>query len=89
MKGLDNCDEEEIAQIAKKNIEENFGGLDYEIDIDLNLKLDDIRNEIDSIKDILKEGEKENDKIIIGSELMFKKIYNMVCQNNGLNDYQI
>ena len=88
MKGL-NYDEEEVTQIVKKHIEENFGGFDYEIDIDLNLKFDDIRNELDLIKDILEKGEKVDDKIRIGSEVVFKNVYNIVCKRNGLNDYQI
>ena len=88
MEGL-NYDEEEIAQIVKKHIEINFGGLDYEIDIDLNLKFDDIRREINLVKDILDGGEKINDKIRIGSEVVFKNIYNLMCKRYGLNDYQI
>ena len=88
MEGL-NYDEEEIAQIVKKHIEINFGGLDYEIDIDLNLIFDDIRNEINLVKDILDGGEKINDKIRIGSEVVFKNIYNLMCKRYGLNDYQI
>ena len=88
MKGL-NYDEEEVTQIIKKHIEENFGGFDYEIVIDLNPKFDDIRDELDLIKDILEKGEKVDDKIRIGSEVVFKNVYNIVCKRNGLNDYQI
>ena len=39
--------------IIEKYIERNFGGIEYEIDIDLNLEFDDIRENILLIKDII------------------------------------
>ena len=66
---LSNYDENEVVPIVEKYIERNFGGIDNEIDIDLNLKLSDIESKINTITEILKElmptkrGKKENKKI--------------------------
>jgi hypothetical protein len=52
---LSSFDENEVISIINNYIERNFGGIDYEIDIDLDLKLTDIEDEIKSISEILKE----------------------------------
>ena len=68
----------EVVQFVENYIERNFGGIDYEIDIDINLRLSDIGTEIDDLKDIFKEffidkketkkKKKKNEKIIKDSK---------------------
>ena len=72
--------------IVEKYIERNFGGIDYEMDLDLNLDLTDIKEEIERIKNILKDKliKDYNGKIKVSSVFLFKKIYNMVCESNKL-----
>ena len=83
-------DSNRLVSIIENNIERNFGGIDYEIDIDLGLKLTDIENEIKLVEDIIKEfipkpknkkqKNKTNRPIKITSVFLFKKIYNFVCE---------
>ena len=98
---LDFYDEIEVHKIINNSIERNFGGIEYEIDIDFNLKLD-IQKDVDTLYDILKEkneeknrnkrqrkGQKDKqenekkDKIIVSSVYLFKKLYNLECDNYG------
>ena len=65
----------EKIQIIEKNIERNFGGIDYEIDIDSNLKSNDIRNNVELIDDILKNYSGDDNKLT--SVFLFKKLYNL------------
>jgi MoxR-like ATPase len=60
---LDSFDEAEVKRIINNCIERNFGGIEYEIDIDFNLKLD-IKNQVDTLFKILKEkiDEKKKEK---------------------------
>jgi len=95
-------DNEKVAIIIK-NIERNFGGIEYELDLDLKLVLNDIENEIKLIKNILKDYElyEENKKVKLSSVFLFKKLYNLECEeekipkNNlkigkeKLNDYNL
>ena len=69
-------DENDKLKIIEKYIERNLGGIDYEIDIDYNLKLDDIRENIQLIKDIVKDYSGPNKKKI-NSVYLFKKLYNL------------
>ena len=62
-------------QIIEKYIERNFGGIDYKIDIDLNLKLNDIRNNVELIGDILRNYNGDDNKLT--SVFLFKKLYNL------------
>ena len=86
-------DNEVVVSIIEENIERNFGGIDYEIDIDLDLKFPDIEDKIKIVNEILKEfipikrklkkidnkNEKEEKKTIkVSSEFLFKKIYNII-----------
>jgi hypothetical protein len=99
-KVLDSRDSEKI-KIIIKYIERNFGGIDYEIDIDFNLVLDDIQQKIDTIHEILKAYNHKEGKIIkLKSVYLFKAIYNIQCdkieQNsplkidiNIINDYDL
>jgi len=54
-------DENVKVQIIEKYIERNFGGIDYEIDIDFNLKLGDIRESLQLIKDIINDYDGPNE----------------------------
>ena len=86
-----------VVNIIERYIERNFGGIDYEIDIDFNIGFDDIKTKIKSLKDILedyiskknaKRGEKKKlEKIKISSVFLFKKVYNNVCGTD--TQYQI
>ena len=80
-------------QIIEKYIERNFGGIDYEVDIDLNLKLNDIRNNVELIGDILRNYNGDENKL--SSVFLFKNLYNMEVikeeHNNmlAINKYNI
>ena len=52
---LSNKDNKEVIDIIEKYIERNFGGIDYEIDIDLKLQFNDIKVDIEKIKKILED----------------------------------
>ena len=77
-------DENDKLQIIEKYIERNFGGIDYEIDIDYDLKLDDIWNNIQLIKDIVKDYSGPNKKKI-NSVYLFKKLYNLELEKEDPN----
>ena len=95
-------DNEKVAIIIKY-IERNFGGIEYQIDLDLKLVLDDIRGDIKLIKNILKYFElyEENKKVKLSSVFLFKRLYNLECENEKvpksnlrvdeekLNDYNL
>ena len=73
-------DNEKVAIIIKF-IERNFGGIEYSIHIDFNLILDDIREEVESIKRILQEYTPDiKNEIKLNSVYLFKKLYNLQCQ---------
>ena len=106
---LGNINEIETKIIINNCIERNFGGINYEFDINLDLKLLDIETEIESLKEILREkisGSRQDKKLISGkkkkvkikernnelsvtSVYLFKKIYNMVCENLKEKSYQL
>ena len=67
-------------------MERNVGGIEYEMDLNLNLDLTDIKEKIERIKNILKDKliKDYNGKIKVSSVFLFKKIYNMVCESNEL-----
>ena len=82
--------EQDKLYVIENYIERNLGGIDYEFDIDLSLTFDDIDNEINLIKKILKEFlNKKTGKIIISSIVLFKKIYNVICEELNYNEYII
>ena len=75
-------DEVQIVPIIEKYIERNFGGITYEIDIDFNLEIDDIKGEMKILRKILKEKilKKSEDEILkVTSVYLYKKIYNEAC----------
>ena len=94
---LNELDDNKVVIIIEKYIERNFGGIDYEIDIDLDLKKTDIDNSMELISEILKELPSENkEKKKISSVFLFKKIYNVVCSpenykisNSRINRYNL
>ena len=47
-------------EVIEKYIERNFGGIDYEIDIDLKLQFNDIKVDIEKIKKILEDFKNVN-----------------------------
>ena len=76
-------DETQIVPIIERYIERNFGGISNEIDIDFNNQPDDIKEEMNILKEILKEkipndDEDKMEKVI--SVYLFKKIYNEACK---------
>ena len=84
-------DETQIVPIIEHYIERNFGGISNEIDIDFKNQCDDIKDEINNLKEILKEkiSTDDEDKIDkVTSVYLFKKIYNEACKyenNKALN----
>jgi len=84
-------DETQIVPIIENNIERNFGGISNEFDIDLKNHHEDIKDEMNNLKEILKEKISENDEDEIEkvtSVYLFKKIYNEACKyenNKTLN----
>ena len=71
-----------INNIINDFIERNFGGITYDIDIDFNLVLDDIKEEIGTLKEILKE------KLMIKNEnldTVNKNIKNEISELKELN----
>ena len=82
---LSTFEDNEVKDIIERYIERNFGGIDYEIDIDFDYELNDIKTQTSNIKKILegaininKNGEKTKDKKF-SSVYLFKKVYNKVC----------
>ena len=77
----------EKVKIVVKYIERNFGGIDYEIDIDLNLKLLDIEEKVNTIQSILQNYRhyKENEITKLKSVYLFKAIYNLQFIEKGSN----
>jgi MoxR-like ATPase len=78
--------------IAAKYIERNVGGIDYEIDIELEKTLEDIKPQIELIKSILsayvepeeKKAKKGKSKKL-SSVFLFKKLYNIECEKDDPN----
>jgi len=74
--------EKEKVSIIIKYIERNFGGIEYEIDIDFNLVLEDTKKNIELIKNIIDDYEytpEENKNLKLSSVFLFKKLYNLEC----------
>ena len=80
--------EKEKVEIIIKSIERNFGGIEYEIDIDLKLVFEDTKKKFELIKNILEEYFSffgKNRKIKLDSVFLFKIIYNLVCEKTEPN----
>ena len=82
---LSSFNENEIISIIENSIERNFGGIYY--DIDINLKYIDMSME----KEITKVFEKQFKNITtkVSSVYLFKKIYNNICKEKQCEKYQI
>ena len=80
LKSGDLTDNEKVAIIIKY-IERNFGGIEYEIDIDFNLVLEDTKEIIELIINILEDYDfcEENTTLKLSSVFLFKKLYNLEC----------
>ena len=77
-------DENIIIPIIETYIERNFGGINYEIDINNKFIDIEIKNEITRIL-----GEETKKIIKINSVYLFKKIYNNICKEKIYEKYQI
>ena len=86
LKSGDSTDNEKVSIIIKY-IERNFGGIEYEIDIDFNLTLEDTKKNIELIEKIIKDYEydEENEKLKLNSVFLFKKLYNLECEKDDPN----
>ena len=66
------------------HIERNFGGIEYEINIEFNLNLEGIEGYIRDIKTILEDIQPPYEKNMkVNSIYLFKKIFNLQCDNLG------
>ena len=85
---MEDSNDNDKVTIVIKYIERNFGGIDYEIDIDLNLSLEDIGKDIKIIKGILQDYNfyRENKKTKLSSVFLFKKLYNLECEKSNANN---
>jgi len=74
--------EDSKLQIIEEHIERNFGGINYEICMDFNLKLDDINENIQIIKSILNDYTDYNIyyRSKLNSSVLFKAIYNLTME---------
>jgi len=86
----DSSDKEKIEKIIK-NIERNFGGIKYEIDIDYNLKFGDMEDQIKTIETILSDYDtfKKGASCKVTSVFLFKKLYNLSCEIKKSSNLQI
>ena len=101
LRKLGDLSNEDKVQIIIKYIERNFGGIDYEIDIDFKSTLDDIRKELKNLKDILMDYNlfEEEKPFKVTSIFLFKRLYNSQFENdpssslkidkNKINDYNL
>ena len=79
-------DKEVIIDIIEKFIERNFGGIDYEIDIDFDLIIDDdLQDKIYKVHDIFRDF-RNKEKIKFSSVFLFKKVYNLILKDERQND---
>ena len=100
-RSTESIDEEKV-KIIVKYIERNFGGIDYEIDIDFSLTLEDIDTNVKRIQKILQDYilYNENGVTKLKSVYLFKAIYNLQFEEkdpnislkidpNKINDYNL
>ena len=98
--GLGDYSDIEKVNIIIRHIERNFGGIEYEIKIDFNSRLEGIEGYIKTIKKILEDMEGYDENYMkVNSVYLFKKIFNLQCDDLGnsnlkiedqkLNDYDL
>ena len=82
--------EKNLTEKIEKYIERNFGGIEYEIEIELILKLDDTE-EIATIKKSFESYQFNNKKhsIKLSSDYLFKISYNLQCDKMECYDIKI
>ena len=87
----DSSDIKEKIEKIIKHIERNFGGIKYDIDIDYNLKFGDMENQIKKIENILSDynGFKKGESCEVNSVFLFKKLYNLSCENKNSSNLMI
>ena len=85
--GLGDSNDNDKVPIILKYIERNFGGVEYEIDINFKLDLPDMREKIELIHKIIEDYEsyKEGKITYLSSVFLFKKLYNMQCEKLAPN----
>ena len=92
----------EKVEIIIRYIERNFDGIKFIIDIDFNIEIEDIKDKLKEIKNVLgdfhhsfKYMSNDSDSFSkqksfkIYSNILFKKIYNLQCDNMGEEDLKI
>ena len=97
-----NCSDEDKVKIIIHYIERNFSGIEYEIDIDLNLEFEDIIDEVFTLNNILNDYNlyEENKMIKLSSFYLFKKLYNiewekiypnskLIIDKDKINEYNL
>ena len=78
-------DSDDKVPIIIEYIERNFGGIEYEVDIDLDINLEDMNQKIEFIKMMFTDLNllDKNKKIKLNSVFMFKELYNIICDRLG------
>ena len=67
-------------KIVIEFIERNFGGIEYKVDLDLDVNLEDMKKKIEMLKEIYSDLLLEQNKIIkLNSVFLFKALYNKQC----------
>ena len=79
--------DEKKSLIVNKYIERNFSGIEYKIDLNINISFDDIKCEMEKLNKILDDYEYYNKKgkFKLNSVFLFKKLYNYLILEQGLN----
>ena len=79
-------------KIIIKYIERNFGGIEYDIDIDFSSTLDDIREKMEALKKLVENSEfykGEKHPFKLSSVYLFKKLYNSQFEKDPNNNLKI
>ena len=87
----DTINDKDKIDIIIKYIERNFGGIEYDIDIDYKLKLGDMENQIKAINSILSDYStyKPGKPCKVSSVFLMKKLYNICCEKKNANYLRI
>ena len=99
---LGDYNDDEKIKIIIKHIERNFGGIEYNIDIDFDSKLNGIEKNIKLIQKLLEDrevGDEKEKTIKVNSVYLFKKLFNLQCDElessnlkiptQKINDYNL
>ena len=77
LRNIEELNDKEKIEIIAKYIERNFGGIEYEINIDFNDIPDDISKSVNNLKEILQRYGDIKKRIILNSIFLFKELYNI------------